>query len=304
MYAISRVIPFDASGRADYCSRVRILGLLNSNIHGGDARLAEDVLFPSRMRGPLAAALGEPVEITAKVAWPTANLPRVAARWVSEIHPELIVFPISSFWFLYESVPVRLERELGLVGRFIAAGSLKAAATPWLAHNSPFQSFRRGVQRRVGGKSYFEPAQVIDVATATIRSLVREERAYLVVIGPSGGDDWATDAPSARRIEARRAQVDDAMAKLCRSLHVEYWDGSAMSRMRGMQPRSLQGDRLHLDAEGHRRTAEQFLDPIAALCRRAQAHAGGVSSRALAPTAYDIQGRSERALSQPPRQGR
>ena len=252
---------------------MRILGLLNSNARGGDARIAAEDLFPNRMRAPLSEALGEPVEIAARIAWPTPKLPRVAAQWMAETRPDLVVFPISSFWFLYESVPVRLERNLGPVGRGIAAASLRAAATPWLAHNGAFQTFRRTAQRTVGGSAYFEPRQVIEVATATIRTVLRDENAYLLVIGPSGGDKWATDATSAERIATRRRTVDEAMSGICRSLHVEYWGTKTIAAMRDPRPASLQGDRLHLDAEGHRRTAEHYRDPLTALCRRAQAHA-------------------------------
>lgn len=264
---------------------MRILGLLNSNVRGGDAKIAEQALFPSRMRGPLSDALGETVEITARVAWPSPLLPSVAERWMHEVQPDLVVFPISSFWFLYESVPVRLERKLGFSGRCISSLSLKAAATPWLAHNAAFQSMRRTAQRTIGGSAHFEPDEVIEVATATIRTLLRQERSYLLVIGPSGGDDWATDEASAGRIAARRAHVEGALNALCRSLHIEYWDTGTMSRMRDARPRSLQGDRLHLDEEGHRRTAEHYLDPIAALCRRALDHVAGTTLSAVETSA-------------------
>ncbi|HXU25337.1 MAG TPA: hypothetical protein VN697_15040 [Tepidiformaceae bacterium] len=276
----------DASEVTRYRAPVRILGLLNSNARGGDARIAAEDLFPNRMRGPLSQALGEPVEITARIAWPTPRLPRVAAQWMAESRPDLVVFPISSFWFLYESVPVRLERKLGPIGGAVAAASLRAAATPWLAHNGAFQTLRRTAQRTVGGSAYFEPGQVIEVATATIHSLLRDESPYLLVIGPSGGDQWATDSASAARIAAKRRSVDDSMGALCRSLHVEYWGASDIAAIRDPRKASLQGDRLHLDAEGHRRTAEHYLDPITALCRRAKAHAADEgSSPAPAPVA-------------------
>ena len=55
---------------------MRILGLLNSNVHGGPANLPREELFPSAMQAPLAKAVGEPVDVTARAIWPTPALPR------------------------------------------------------------------------------------------------------------------------------------------------------------------------------------------------------------------------------------
>lgn len=249
---------------------MKVLGLLSSDVRGGDARPARETLFPSRMQAPLAERLGEPVEIEARAIWPTPNLPQVAERWVARSEPDLVVVSIGAFWFLYESMPVRLEKQFGPVGRFAAALLLRAAARPRLAHNGPVQSVRRWLQAHIGGSAHFEPEEVIEVARNLIRALLRHERVYLVVTGPSGGDAWATDERGARRIAERRAAVDTAMEEFCKALHVEYWSVGQLSQMRDPRPSSLQGDRLHMDEEGHRRTAERYLDFSEALLRRAR----------------------------------
>lgn len=251
---------------------VKILGLLSSNVRGGDARITPSSLFPALMEEPLSKALDETIEIVAREVWPKANLPRVIDGWMNSIEPDLVMFSISTFWFLYESVPLRLERKFGPAGVVIGRASRKAAATPWLAHNRPFQAMRRKLQHNLGGGAYFEPDEVIKTSKAAIRAVLRREGAYLVVVGPSGGDNWATDSASARRIADRRGVVHDAMKAFCRSLHVEYWDIDQLSKMADPRPASLQGDQLHLDETGHRRIAEAYLKAAIELCQRAQAH--------------------------------
>lgn len=259
---------------------MKILGLLNSNVHGGDANIPEPELFPERIRKGLERELGELVEIRARAVWPRKSLPTVVDGWMRDFEPDLVVFPISVFWFGYESVPVRLDRQLGPLGRGIAKASLKAAATPWLAHNPVFQSGRRTAQRFVGGRSYFEPEEVIAVSRATIRAILRSEGASLVVLGPSGGEKWSADAASAARIAARKQQVDEAMRAFCRENHVQYLDRAMLLAKANVAPDAakapLQGDDLHLNAEGHRQTADRYLQLSLALCREAKARGEAV----------------------------
>jgi hypothetical protein len=262
----------DHDARRPYIGAVKILALLTSDVHGGDARIAASALFPSLMQDALSEALGEPVEIAARAVWPKPNLPQVVDGWMHAVEPDLVMLSVSSFWFLYESVPLRL-RKFGRPGEIVDRACRTAAATPWLAHNRPFQALRRTVQRGVGGRAHFEPGEVIKTCQLAIRSILQREGAYLVVVGPAGGDEWATDAAAARRIRERRQHVHDAMQVFCRSLHVEYWDAGVVSKMADPQPASRQGDQLHLDEQGHKRLAEYYLDASVQLCRRAQAHA-------------------------------
>lgn len=252
---------------------MKILGLLNSNVRGGDASIPREDLFPGRLAGPLSKALGEPVEITARALWPTPRLPGLVERWTRELRPELVVFSVPSFWFLYESAPVRLERRLGAPGRAISSAALRAAATPWLAHNAPFRWGRERARQVIGGDSWFEPAEVVDAARGVIQAALRAEGTYVIVFGPSGGDQWARDDAGRERLARRRDEVDRALAEFCRQRHVEYWDQKKKAAIRDPRPQSLQGDGLHLDREGHRRTAEHQFGLALGMVNRALAHA-------------------------------
>jgi hypothetical protein len=232
-------------------------------------------MFPAAMQAPLARAIGEPVEVTARPVWPTPDLPKVVDRWMAEIQPELVVFPIGSFWFLYESTPVRVERRLGRPGRWVNRASQKLAAKKWLAHNRPFQWLRRRTQRTLGGDSWFAPEEVIATAKEVIRTILRYEGSYLVVFCPSGGDRWAPDEGALARFARKRDLVDRAISAFCAEHHIEYWDEARIAPERDPRPPSLQGDQLHLDRGGHRRAAERYMDMSVGMMKRALAHSRG-----------------------------
>jgi hypothetical protein len=235
---------------------MRILGLLNSNVAPDDVHIPREEMFPARMAAALGKAIGEEVEVDARSVWPDQRLAASASRWVREFKPELVVFSIPSFWFMYESTPVRLERKFSRPGRWIGKRFRKLAANPRLAHNRPFQWARQRTQRVLGGESWFSADTVIANCTDTILSVLRGESTYLVVFGPSAGEKWAHDAQHLERLVARRRKVDQALEAFCAQHHVEYWGESKLASIRDARPASLQGDDLHLDREGHRRLAE------------------------------------------------
>jgi hypothetical protein len=255
---------------------MRILALLDSNVKGGKGNIPPEDLFPNAMQAPLSQAIGEEVITRAYPVWPTKDLPKAAERWINEFQPDLIVFAVGPFWFLYESTPVRMERRLRGPGRFINKRAQKIAATPWLAHNRPFQWLRRQTQRTVGGDTWFEPEHVIEVSQDVIRTLVRYESAYLVVFAPGNGARWAKDEEARLRLERRSEKVTKAIAAFCAEHHVDFFDTEATSRFMEARetrpPSSLQGDQLHLDREGHRRAAISLMTLTLEVIRRAKEH--------------------------------
>jgi hypothetical protein len=252
------------------CGDVKILGLVSSDAHGGKGNIPKEDLYPAAMQAPLAKAIGEEVEVVARALWPNPGVDRVVARWIEEVQPDMVLFAVSSFWFLYESTPVRIERKLGTPGRLISQGSQKVAATPWLAHNRAFQWGRKQAQRTVGGSAWFEPDEVIARSTDIIREVIRHEGSYLVVSGPGGGERWAQTEEQRNRSEARRDTVDHALASLCAKHHIEYWGKEKWAPLRDPGKASLQGDQLHLDREGHKRVAERYFDVSLGWVQRAK----------------------------------
>lgn len=263
---------------------MKILGLLNSNVNAGDANIPRQDLFPARMQEALAKSFGMEVEVQARNCWPTPRLPGRVAGWVNEFEPDLVVYSVTGFWFLYESTPVRLERKLGLAGKAIGRVSREAAARPWLAHNRAFQWSRRVTQNAVGGQAWFSADQVVEISQKVILASLRRESAYTVVFGPSGGDKWARNEQHLKELVARRRRVDAAMAAFCKAHHVEYWDEAKLAEIRDPRAASLQGDDLHLDREGHKRVAEYQFGLARGLVERTLAH----SSAETAPAGEHI----------------
>ncbi|MGE3076001.1 MAG: hypothetical protein AB7N24_08960 [Dehalococcoidia bacterium] len=253
---------------------MKILGLVGSDVHGGNANIAKQDLYPERMRVGLETALGEEVEVVSRAVWPTRELPALVDRWMKEFEPDLVVFSVSGYSFLYESTPVRVERRLGRLGRLIGRTSLRAAAQPRLAHNRPFQWSRRTVQRIIGGEAWFTAKEVSDVSQQVISTVLRSESGYIEVFGPSGGEKWSRNQAHLDRLIARRRRVDRELAAFCQAHHVEYWDEARRATIADPKPKALQGDDLHLNREGHKRMAEYQFNLALGMARRAREHAG------------------------------
>ncbi len=231
---------------------------MNSNATGGKGNISQEVLFQNLFGRALEKFINEPVDLVGRPLWPNPGTHKVVRKWMDEFQPELVTFYVSSFWFLYESTPVRVERKFGTAGRFVSQQSQRVAATPWLAHNKAFQWGRKQTQRVVGGSAWFEPDEVIARSIEIIREVIQDEGAYLVVIGPAGGKNWATDEEHLERIVARRNTVDSALASFCKNHHIEYVSVADQEAMSQPGRVSLQGDELHLDKEGHRQVAERY----------------------------------------------
>lgn len=211
----------------------------------------------------LSEALGEPVETMVRQAWPDERLPGLVARWMDEFQPDLVLLPVGSFSFNYESVPLKIERMLGPVGRPIARLGLRAAETPAIANRGAFHALRRFAQRTIGGATYFEPEQVLEVMTSCIRTIVQHEHAILIVKGSRGSRDWAVNDRSRRRSEERRVLMHRELQALCNELHVDYF-GAETPRYLDPEaaPGSTIGDRFHYDAAGHRSSADRQLEMV------------------------------------------
>ncbi|MGE0597846.1 MAG: hypothetical protein AB7J35_11880 [Dehalococcoidia bacterium] len=253
---------------------MKILGLVGSDVHGGNANIPKQDLYPERMVVGLEKALGEGVEVVSRAVWPTPELPALVDRWMREFEPDLVVFSVSGYPFLYESTPVRIERRLGPVGRLIGQTSRKAAAQPRLAHNRTFQWSRKAVQRIIGGEAWFTAKEVSDISKQVISAVLRSESGYIEVFGPSGGEKWSRNHQHLNRLIARRRWVDRELAEFCQAHHVAYWDEARRATIADPKPKALQGDDLHLNKEGHKRMAEYQFDLALGMARRAREHAG------------------------------
>jgi hypothetical protein len=219
---------------------------------------SDDVIrdVPEQLRSPriaesvLAAAVGEPVETIARPIWPRPNLPDLVDRWLEQYRPNLVYFTVVPFWYVYESVPVRLERRLGPVGRKLGPVGQRVAGTPF-SNTLLFRALRLAGMRTMGGEPHFSPEQVLEVVSACIRRIVVHEDVALVVIGSTGRRCVSYGWGGVARDSGRRATVHEGLSALCSQLHVPYFGGDRL--MQTSRWKALLGtDGSHLGVEGQR----------------------------------------------------
>ena len=167
----------------------------------------------------LAEAAGEPVETIARPIWPTADLPDLVAGWIDEYRPDFV--------FL----------------------STAAAADPRFAHRRWFKLGRRVAHRIIGGDTPFDTALIIQRMETVIRRIAAHEDIVLLVKGTGGGrlNEEALEGYY-ERFTARRDEVEGAIERLCRQLHVAYVGTGAR---KSKEDRDIHGgDGVHKGARG------------------------------------------------------
>ncbi len=249
-----------------YYSGVRILFLGNSNevldLPPGALRRHEII------QAELARDFGE-AEVVTRPAWPTEKFPEVLARWIVEFAPDVVYLNVAEYWCLYESVPLRVERTFGRLGKPAAKAGLGAAATPWLAHNRVFRKFRETAQVLVQGATPFTPEEVVTRVMASVRVVLRNEGMVVVVDGQRGRRPHSTNARGRDRVEARRQFVHRALGAACARLHVLY-GGDDVPQWE-THPEGMDGhaDGLHQGVGGQAWMAHESLELIRAALRQA-----------------------------------
>jgi hypothetical protein len=212
--------------------------------------------LPAEQRSPAIASrhftelTGEPCETISRVIWPRPVLPSLVERWIEEHRPDLVFLVVTSFWFTYESLPLRLERSLGPLGRPLTRAGLKAGAYRPLATSHLFHASRRAALRTIGGATHFTPAHVVETMEACMRIALAHEDLLLVVRGPQTAFSADAGPKVAERAARRWWQVERAMQQLCGQLHVEYISFGTPAFADG-QATGYQRDFVHLDATGH-----------------------------------------------------
>lgn len=225
---------------------------------------------------------GEPVEVTVKSLWPNENLPGRVAEWIEKSQPDLIYITMSGYWFLYRSVPLRVQRIMGTMGDRVGDAGFRAAESKRWSHNAVFRGTRKALQETIGGDTHFTPQQVIDCMSEVVRTAVRHEGAVVVVKGPHGKKQYSHTPRAAARDERKRRKVHLAMKSLCAQLHVPY-EGAETPVFR--DPSYVKGltvgDGLHSTAERHALEAEPLFETLRSALVAA-GHEPGSTRRAVA----------------------
>jgi hypothetical protein len=199
---------------------MRILRLTNSSdSHPG---------VPEEQRSPAVAAriitelTGEPVETMQRGAWPTPGLAKVVERWMDDFQPDVVFFRLSSYWVAYESVPLRIERKLGAIGRPVARAGLHIGDRPWLVEHRTFKEARKLIARTIGGDTNFTPGQAGDSLDAVFRAIAAREGPLAVVRGTSLILNSTGTAACLRRSKRRISELNALVEASCERLHIPF----------------------------------------------------------------------------------
>ncbi|MEP6872146.1 MAG: hypothetical protein ABI939_09910, partial [Anaerolineaceae bacterium] len=146
---------------------MRILRLTNSSdLHAG---VAPELRASSVMERVVGEATGETVESMVRAIWPTPGLPDRVGRWIESYKPDVVFLRATSFWCTYESVPLRIERRLGRLGKPVARTGLRLGDRTWLVERRSFKLARQAVVRTIGGDPHFTPEQASGVVAEVLR---------------------------------------------------------------------------------------------------------------------------------------
>ena len=127
------------------------------------------------------------------------------------------------------------------------------------------------MMRVVGGDTRLDVEGVVDISKKIIASTVHHESSYMIVFAPAVNESWARDERHLAEMTVRCQAVDRQVGDFCRAHHIEYWDMARSADLKDPRPASLQGDKLHLDREGHKRMAEYQFGLALAMVERAMA---------------------------------
>jgi hypothetical protein len=215
----------------------------------------------------LEEATGEQWHTVMRRSWPARSFSRDVEEAIEEEEPDMVMMMCAAFWVSYPSTPLRIHRS-GIAGsRQIARFGFWAASRPALAHRRLFHLGRRMLATSATAEFHFDPDWALQRVEEALRAVLRHEEIAVAVRGPL---PLSIQGPAAMRAlcERRRAQFNDGLERLCRTLHVEYASFGPDDRHPADE---LAGDRIHVNARGHARRAEVEFDVMLRAWRR---HAG------------------------------
>ncbi len=250
---------------------IRLLRLTNSDDLGTDIPPEQrSAAVAERM---LSEASGEEIDAVTKGIWPAPELPGIIAGWVKRYEPDLVIIRISSYWFTYESVPLRVERALGPWSRRLTKLGNDAAANPRIGHNRAFKLLQKGMLRTIGGATLLTPDQTVEVAEACLRPILAREGVGVVVRGPRTPFGGFRSRAALLKSEEKRQYVNRRLAELCQRSHITFAPFESMEKL--VDPAMRLGDGVHTNTQGQLQTGIMEGEALVREWKRTGAAAGG-----------------------------
>lgn len=230
---------------------MRILRLTNSSdLHPGVPESERSTGVSGHL---IEESTGEEVESLVKAIWPTKKLPPAVERWMDSFQPDVVFFRLSSYWVAYESVPLRVERRLGWLGKPIARAGVRVGEQPWIVQRRAFKWFRAWLLRMIGGDTHFTPQQVAEVLDEVFAKVVARESIVPVVRGTSLIVNSPRTRAGLRRSQRRVAELNALVEASCKRHRIPFVPEAPANTVSETR---LQDD-LHDSAAAHRKLGEE-----------------------------------------------
>jgi hypothetical protein len=250
---------------------MKILRLTNSSdLHPGVPENERSTAVSGRL---IEDSTGEHVESLVKAIWPTKELPPAVDRWMDSFQPDVVFFRLSSYWVAYESVPLRVERRLGRIGKPLARAGVRVGEQPWVVQRRGFKWFRTWLLRTIGGDTHFTPKQVAEVLDEVFAKVAARESIVSVVRGTSLIVNSPGTNAGLRRSLRRVAELNALVEASCRRHRIPFVPEAPSNTVSETR---LEDD-LHDSAVAHRKLGEEEAEAILAAWKAAHAGAAALS---------------------------
>ncbi len=208
--------------------------------------------------GMVETAIGDTIEIVPRVIWPDPKLPDIIDGWLERYDPDLVLFKVNAYWYLYKSVPLRVRRRFKWGGKQLAASGDRIGRIPWFTKTRGFHWGRWVLLRTVGGDTQFPPEHVAALTEECVKRILQDEGRRVIV--NTTLDHWTSNPKP-------QAAVHRRLKAYCASVHAGYLGADIEN---DPPPPDLYsgGDRLHTNEEGHRWQSEKLAAALIAEFRR------------------------------------
>ena len=222
---------------------MRILRLTNSNDFLDS--IPEHLRVGAVTQRVVAEATGEPVDVVSRACWPSAGFPKVLGEWLERYDPDVVLIRCAAYWVAFESVPLRVERRLGWMGKWPAKLGKAMGEEAAIASNRVAASGRRFVVRTVGGDTYFTPEAAANHVEAMLRVVVAKESILPIVRGPGHAHNSAGTRRGLNRALRRIQAFEDKLRVICERMRVPFFSSQSVA-----DPAHLGADDVHSGVEG------------------------------------------------------
>lgn len=233
--------------------------------------------WPVLVQQRLSEELGSGVEVDSwRFAPYRPNAVDYAMDLVREAQPDIVVYPLATYWCAFTTVKSRVEQRLGQrAGRFAARAEAAYVKRFERTRADEAQSgrgqvvrttvARRLARRVVGASPILSYERYIAIVSELIRQLARLEDTQVLVMGDHHFNERARKTMP--QLEATIARVEAVIRPLVEERRL-LW-GSVEDALRAGEDRDslIMGDCVHVTEEGHELLAQAMVPLLAKIAR-------------------------------------